>query len=157
MPPEAKSHHEALSAALRERDPDFIRRSLPFTWSLIAGWFRPDIRGLAQIPTHDPVLLVGNHSAGNVAPDTLAFTLAFYRYFGVDRRFFQLAHHLVMKAPWLSLLRRYGTIEATWENARAAIDCGAAVLIYPGGDGETTGRPGMATGSSSPGARDSFA
>jgi 1-acyl-sn-glycerol-3-phosphate acyltransferase len=136
-PPETKSPGEVLPAALRERDPDFIRRSLPFTWPLIVGWFRPDIRGLARIPSHDPVLLVGNHSGGNVAPDTLAFTLAFYRHFGVERPFFQLAHHLVMKAPWLSLLHRYGTIEATWENARAAVDRGAAVLVYPGGDWET--------------------
>lgn len=124
-------------AALRERDPGFIRRSLPFTWPLIAGWFRPDIRGLARIPAHGPLLLVGNHSGGNVAPDTLAFTLAFYRHFGVERPLFQLAHHLVMRAPWLSLLRKYGMIEATWENAQAAIGRGASVLIYPGGDWET--------------------
>jgi 1-acyl-sn-glycerol-3-phosphate acyltransferase len=121
---------------LNERDPDFIQRSLPFTWPLIAAWFRPDIRGLDRIPRSGPVLLVGNHSGGNVAPDTLAFTLGFYRHFGVERSFFQLAHHLVMRAPWLSLLRKYGTIEASRENAQAALDSGAAVLVYPGGDWE---------------------
>jgi len=41
-----------------------------------------------------------------------------------------------MKAPWLSLVRRYGTVEASWENARAAFEMGAAVLVYPGGDWE---------------------
>jgi 1-acyl-sn-glycerol-3-phosphate acyltransferase len=128
---------EVHPVALRERDRGFIRRSLPFTWPLIASWFRPDIRGLARIPARGPLLLVGNHSGGNVAPDTLVFTLAFYRHFGVERPFFQLAHHLVMKAPWLSLLRKYGMIEATWENAQAAVDRGASVLIYPGGDWET--------------------
>ncbi len=60
----------------------------------------------------------------------------FYRRFGVERPFFQLAHHLVMRAPWLSLLRCYGMIEATASNARAALDRGAAVLVYPGGDWE---------------------
>ena len=125
-----------VPAALRERDPDYVRRSLPFTWPLIAAWFRPDIRGLDRIPADGPVLLVGNHSGGNVAPDTLAFTLAFYRHFGAGRSFFQLAHHLVMTAPWLSLLRRYGTVEATWENTLAALNQGAAVLVYPGGDWE---------------------
>src|SRR4249920_1654783 len=109
-------HGRVVHEALSERDPDCIRRSLPFTWGLIASWFRPDIRGLDRIPARGPVLLVGNHSGGNVAPDTLAFTLGFYRRFGVERSFFQLAHHLVMRAPWLSLLRRYGTIEASWEN-----------------------------------------
>ncbi len=126
-----------LPAGLQERDPDFIRRALPLTWPLIAAWFRPDIRGLARIPARGPVLLVGNHSGGNVAPDTLAFTLGFYRHFGVDRAFFQLAHHLVIRTPWLSLLRKYGMIEATWENARTAVDRGAALLVYPGGDWET--------------------
>ena len=127
----------AVPEALSERDPDYIRRFLPLTWPLIAAWFRPDIRGLDRIPARGPLLLVGNHSGGNVAPDTLAFTLAFYRHFGVERPFFQLAHHLVMRAPWLSLLRKYGMIEATWENAQAALGRGAAVLIYPGGDWET--------------------
>ena len=128
---------ELVPAVLRERDPDYIRRSLRFTWPLIAAWFRPEIRGLGRIPAEGPVLLIGNHSGGNVAPDTLALTLGFYRHFGVERPFFQLAHHLVMRAPWLSLLRKYGTIEATRANAESALESGAAVLIYPGGDWET--------------------
>ena len=28
---------------------------------------------------------VGNHSGGNLTPDTIVFTLAFYGYFGVER------------------------------------------------------------------------
>jgi 1-acyl-sn-glycerol-3-phosphate acyltransferase len=136
LAPSAARSPEVLPVALRERDPDYIRRSLGWAWRLIATWFRPEIRGLARIPADGPVLLVGNHSGGNVAPDTLAFTLGFYRRYGVERPFFQLAHHLVMRAPWLSMLRKYGTIEASWENARAAVDRGAAVLIYPGGDWE---------------------
>jgi len=133
--PTPSSSNGAL-ATLQERDANYIRRSLPLLWPLIAAWFRPDIRGLDRIPAQGPVLLVGNHSGGNVAPDTLALTLGFYRRFGVERPFFQLAHHLVMRAPWLSLLRRYGTIEASWENARAAVEGGGAVLVYPGGDWE---------------------
>ena len=131
-----KSRRGTVPEVLGERDPDYVRRSLPFTWPLIAAWFRPDIRGLDRIPANGPVLLVGNHSGGNVAPDTLAFTLGFYRRFGVERPFYQLAHHLVMEAPLLSLLRKYGTIEAGRGNARAALDAGAAVLVYPGGDWE---------------------
>jgi 1-acyl-sn-glycerol-3-phosphate acyltransferase len=127
---------QAIPIALSERDPGYIRRSLPFTWPLIAAWFRPEIRDLGRIPATGPVLLVGNHSGGNVAPDTLAFTLAFYRRFGVERPFYQLAHHLVMQAPWLSLLRKYGTIEASQADAQAALAIGSAVLVYPGGDWE---------------------
>jgi 1-acyl-sn-glycerol-3-phosphate acyltransferase len=127
---------ETIRAALSERDAGYIRRSLPFTWPLIATWFRPEIRDLDRISATGPVLLVGNHSGGNVAPDTLVFTLAFYRRFGVERPFFQLAHHLVIQAPWLSFLRKYGTIEATQAGAQAALAIGSAVLVYPGGDWE---------------------
>jgi 1-acyl-sn-glycerol-3-phosphate acyltransferase len=77
----------ALSTRLPERDVDYIRASVGRTWALLAAWFRPDIRGLEQIPAEGPVLLVGNHSGGNVAPDTLAFTMAFYRHFGPERPF----------------------------------------------------------------------
>jgi len=133
----ASTGPSSLPPDLRRRDPGYIRATLPIAWPLIATWFRPEVSGLELIPPTGAVLLVGNHSGGNVVPDTLAFTLAFYRRFGVDRPFFQLAHHLVMRAPWLSGLRRYGTIEASWDNARAALDCGAATLVYPGGDWET--------------------
>ena len=34
------------------------------------------------------MLLVGNHSGGNLTPDTGVFTLAFNTYFGVERRFY---------------------------------------------------------------------
>ena len=123
--------------ALRARDVGWIDRTVPLVWPLLKAWFRPDVRGLERIPADGPVLLVGNHSGGNVAPDTLVFTTAFIRHFGARRPFFQLAHRLVVAAPWLRLLRRYGTVIASHENARAALRAGAAVLVYPGGDWET--------------------
>jgi 1-acyl-sn-glycerol-3-phosphate acyltransferase len=82
------------------------------------------------------VLLVGNHSGGNLTPDTSVFTLAFSTYFGVERRFHQLAHNLVLSMPGLGWLRRYGTVAATPANAERALDAGAALLVYPGGDYE---------------------
>ena len=127
----------ARRRALRARDVDWIDRTVPLVWPLLKAWFRPDVRGLERIPADGPVLLVGNHSGGNVAPDTLVFTTAFIRHFGARRPFFQLAHRLVVAAPWLRLLRRYGTVIASHENARAALRAGAAVLVYPGGDWET--------------------
>jgi len=116
------------------RDPAFIRRAAPLMWPVVERWFRPDIRGLDRIPSDGPVLLVGNHSGGNVAPDTVAFSLAFVRHFGADRPFFQLAHDLVAGAPPLAWLHRFGTVRASWPNAERALDAGAAVLVYPGGD-----------------------
>src|SRR5919112_548764 len=124
------------TADLDERDPDYIRETLPGLWMLASFYFRADVRGLERIPAEGPVLLVGNHSGGNLTPDTLVFTLAFSTYFGVERRFFQLAHNLVLAMPGLGSLRRYGTVAASSENARKALDSGAALLVYPGGDYE---------------------
>src|SRR5919202_761878 len=123
-------------ADLDERDPDYIRETLPGLWLLASFYFRADVRGLENIPAEGPVLLVGNHSGGNMTPDTLVFTLAFNTYFGVERRFYQLAHNLVLAMPQLATLRKYGTVAASSANAAKALDSGAALLVYPGGDYE---------------------
>jgi len=123
-------------ADLDQRDPDYIRDQLPGTWLLASLYFRADVRGLHRIPAEGPVLLVGNHSGGNVPPDTFVFTLAFCSYFGVERPFYQLAHNLVVSAPPLGWLRKFGTVAATPENARLALESGSALLVYPGGDYE---------------------
>ena len=67
-------------ADLDERDPDFIRERLPGLWLLASLYFRGEVRGLGNIPESGPVLLVGNHSGGNLTPDTNVFTLAFCAY-----------------------------------------------------------------------------
>src|SRR5438309_12011788 len=121
-------------ADLDERDPDYIRENLPWLWLLASLWFRGEVRGLGNIPGSGPVLLVGNHSGGNMTPDTVVFTLAFSTYFGVERAFYQLAHNLVLSMPGLGFLRKFGTVAASRANARQALDSGAALLVYPGGD-----------------------
>jgi 1-acyl-sn-glycerol-3-phosphate acyltransferase len=123
-------------ADLDERDPDYIRETLPRLWMLASLYFRAEVRGLEHIPEEGPVLVVGNHSGGNLTPDTHVFTLAFTTYFGVERRFHQLAHNLVLSMPGLGWLRKYGTVAATPQNAERALDQGAALLVYPGGDYE---------------------
>jgi len=79
---------------------------------------------------------VGNHSGGNLTPDTQVFTLAFITYFGVERLYYQLAHNLVLAMPGLGFLRKFGTVAASPQNADLALDRGAALLVYPGGDYE---------------------
>jgi 1-acyl-sn-glycerol-3-phosphate acyltransferase len=123
-------------ADLDERDPDYIREQLPLFWLFSSLWFRGEVRGLGNVPDEGPVLLVGNHSGGNMIPDTMVFTVAFSTYFGVERPFYQLAHNLVLSLPGLSWLRKFGTVAASPENARKALSSGAALLVYPGGDYE---------------------
>lgn len=122
---------------LEARDPDYIRATLPAYRLLTDLYFRPKVRGLEHIPAEGPVLLVGNHSGGTLIADTFAFGHAFYTHFGADRRFHQLAHDLVFAVPGLGSLSAYGAVPASQENAERALDAGAALLVYPGGDQET--------------------
>src|SRR5947209_8005809 len=125
-------------ADLDERDPDYIRETLPGLWLLASFYYRADVRGLEHIPAEGPVLLVGNHSGGTLIADTFVFAQAFYDHFGVQRRFHQLAHDLVFRTPGLrTLVERYGTVPASPANMGRALSRDAALLVYPGGDHET--------------------
>ena len=121
---------------LDNRDPDFMREVLPATWLFVTAWFRPDIRGLHHIPGEGPVLIVGNHTGGASSPEVHISQLAVSTYFGVERPHYQLAHRMVLNSPIGWLLRRFGTIEADPDNAAKALDAGAIVTVFPGGDHE---------------------
>jgi 1-acyl-sn-glycerol-3-phosphate acyltransferase len=123
---------------LDERDPKYIRETLPALRALSRVYFRADVRGLSNIPAAGPVLLVGNHSGGTLIADTFVFAQAFYDHFGPERQFHQLAHDLVFNVPGArALVQRYGTIPASPENMERALLRKAALLVYPGGDHET--------------------
>ncbi|HEY2438493.1 MAG TPA: lysophospholipid acyltransferase family protein [Solirubrobacteraceae bacterium] len=143
------------SADLDTRDTDYIRETLPGLWMLASIYFRADVRGLHHIQKEGPVLLVGNHSGGMMAPDLFVFVLAFSTYFGVERRFFQLAHNGVVASPAGRMVRKYGTVAADPKNAELALESGAAVLVYPGGDYEVF-RPSWESGKVDFGGRKGF-
>jgi 1-acyl-sn-glycerol-3-phosphate acyltransferase len=115
-------------------DADHIARTIPVLNPLLSAYFRSEVRGIENVPAEGPALLVGNHSGGTMIVDTFLFTFAFYKHFGPDRRFHQLAHDIAARIPGL---RRYGTLVASHENAQRAFGVGAPVLVYPGGDVET--------------------
>src|SRR3954471_5821239 len=117
-------------------DPEYIRRVLPMWRAVMGTYFRGEVRGLDNIPDEGPSLLVGNHSGGTLIADTFVFAGEFYDHFGPDRRFHQLAHDIAARMPGTGI-PRWGTVVASHDNARAAFDKGAPVLVYPGGDYET--------------------
>jgi 1-acyl-sn-glycerol-3-phosphate acyltransferase len=120
------------------RDPEHIRRTLPGMKAFSELYHRGEVRGLENIPDDGPVLLVGNHSGGTLISDTFVFSAAFYDHFGPARDFHQLAHDMVFRVPGVrELVSRWGTVPASPENMKRALDRGAALLVYPGGDHET--------------------
>src|SRR3954447_16327576 len=117
-------------------DPDYIRRVLPIWRAVLGNYFRSEVRGMDNIPSSGPALLVGNHSGGTLIADTFVFATEFYTHFGPQRRFHQLAHDVAARIPATGI-SRWGTVGASHDNARKAFDKGAPVLVYPGGDYET--------------------
>ncbi len=141
---------------LNERDPAYIRETLPALRALSKLYFRADVRGLDNIPATGPVLMVGNHSGGTMIADTFVFAQAFYDRFGPERQFHQLAHDLLFKVPGVrALVQRFGTIPASPANMKRALDRGAALLVYPGGDHEAY-RPSWRSGEIGFGGRTGF-
>ena len=135
IPADKKAWIAGAAAQLDARDPEFIRYQLPGMWLLATLYFRAEVRGLERIPEEGPVLFVGNHSGGNMTPDSVVFLLAFNTYFGVDRPIHILAHSLVTSWPLIGPLgRRWGIVTAGPRVAEAALARGACVLVYPGGD-----------------------
>ena len=119
-------------------DPAYIRKTLPALRAMSKLYFRAEVHDLENIPAEGPVLLVGNHSGGTLIADTFVFAQAFYDEFGPLRRFHQLAHDLVFKVPGArASLSKYGTVPASPENMRRALERDAALLVYPGGDHES--------------------
>ena len=126
------------SGTFDSRDPDLIRENLPFNWLVATLYFRAKVDGIENIPDRGPVLLVGNHSGGNYIPDSFILGMAFATYFGAERPFYALTHSAAMAMPLVGkILKAFGSIPATRENADEALGKGAAVLVYPGGDIET--------------------
>ena len=127
-----------FSGTFEQRDPDLIRENLPLNWLLATLYFRARVDGLDNIPDVGPALLVGNHSGGNYIPDSFILGMAFATYFGAERPWFALTHSAAMAMPILGkMLKSFGSIPASRENADEALRRGACVLVYPGGDVET--------------------
>jgi 1-acyl-sn-glycerol-3-phosphate acyltransferase len=127
-----------FSGTFDQRDPDLIRENLPLNWLLATLYFRAKVDGLDNIPDVGPTLLVGNHSGGNYIPDSFILGMAFATYFGAERPWFALTHSAAMAMPIIGpILKSFGSIPATRENADEALRRGACVLVYPGGDIET--------------------
>lgn len=123
---------------LERRNPEHIRRTLPSMKAYGDVYHRAEVRGLENIPEDGPVLLVGNHSGGTLIADTFVFSAHFYEHFGPSREFHQLAHDMVFRVPGArALVAPWGTVPANPENMKRALDKGAALLVYPGGDWET--------------------
>jgi 1-acyl-sn-glycerol-3-phosphate acyltransferase len=115
-------------------DPTFTKQVTDTIGPLIKRYYRAEVRNLDNVPPAGGALVVSNHSGGMFTPDVFIFSPAFYHTFGYDRPVYTLGHYGLFLGPMDGWLRRLGVIEASRENAAAALHSGAVVLVFPGGD-----------------------
>lgn len=130
----AKAAERARPHALDARDPRFIERVAPLFGALYDTCFRCETELVEPLP-EGPFLAVANHNGMTGTPDMFCHMVAFWRLFGAARAAYGLMHDVPFRLPaagaWLNAV---GALAANPENARRALGCGAAVLVFPGGD-----------------------
>jgi 1-acyl-sn-glycerol-3-phosphate acyltransferase len=121
--------------SLDDRDPKIIEKLIPFVGWVYQDYFRVQTDGWEHIPKTGKVLLIGSHNGGLPAPDTVMMAYDWFQQFGTDRLAYALMDPKIWQfLPGLAhLATQVGTIRPNPNLVRAALDRGAAVLIYPGG------------------------
>ena len=123
----------AIREQLASRDPEFMSQWWPFVRQAQRIWHRPQVRGIERVP-EGACLIVSNHSGGMLSMDAPILFEAFAEHHGMQRPAYLLAHDALFKTPLGNLMRRWGIVPAQPGVARAALDDGGAVLVFPGGD-----------------------
>ena len=132
----ARDHAPEDPLALR--DPDYIRRTLPALRTMSRRYFRAEVTGLDNIPAEGRCCWSATTRAGPSSSTRSSSRRPSTTTSVPTALFHQLAHDLVFKVPGLrALVAPFGTVPASPKNMRTALDRGAALLVYPGGDHET--------------------
>jgi 1-acyl-sn-glycerol-3-phosphate acyltransferase len=83
------------------------------------------------------MLVLGNHSGGQMPPDIPVLLTAWWRERGEDEPIYALFHSFFLGLPGVGpTMERAGAIEADRAQAEAILRSGAVLIDYPGGDHE---------------------
>lgn len=133
---------ELLRVQLDDSDPDardveFIARTgKPFCDWLSQRYFRVEIEGLEHVP-EPPFIAVAIHSGGALLADVWPILSAWWDRFPPEQPAYALVHDAAFRVPLVrNLLIKLGALRACTENAELALDRGAALMIFPGGDSD---------------------
>ncbi len=125
---------ELVQADLAMRDGAYVARLAPVLGRLMRLYFRSEVRGMDAVPAEGGALLVSNHSGGLLPMDVPIIVAAFVEEFGAGRPLYVLAPDLLFTGLAAPMVRRFGLMPATRENAAAILDSGAVTVVFPGGD-----------------------
>jgi 1-acyl-sn-glycerol-3-phosphate acyltransferase len=130
----AKARARVAPYDLDARDPDFIARLMPLLEIFYDHYFRCETELECDMP-EGPVLAVANHNGMTGTPDMFCHMVAFWRRYGFSAPAYGLMHDVPFQVPgagpWLNAC---GAIAASPHNAMRALERGAKVLVFPGGD-----------------------
>lgn len=131
------SNHKSDTSgwSLSKRDPKFIESFMPVWEWLYRYYFRVQTSGWHHIPDSGQVLLVGSHNGGMPSPDLHMTAYDWFRRFGAERPVYGLMHRYAWEiSPFTAdFAQKIGAIRAHPKVASAALDIGASLLVYPGG------------------------
>ncbi|MBX7069723.1 MAG: acyltransferase family protein [Microthrixaceae bacterium] len=141
MPPSEKARSGTSESSLSSeigaaRDPEFLRAARPILeW--YAAYFRSEVRGFDRLPARGPMLVVGNHSGGQMTPDIPVLLTAWWRERGEEEPVYALFHSFFLGLPGVGpVMARGGAVEAGPAAAEAVLRSGATLIDFPGGDHE---------------------
>lgn len=99
---------------------------------------RPTLSGIENLPQRGPYLLIANHSAGLGITEIFTFYSLYLERQG-ERSLAGFALPLDWHIPGLRfLVTAAGAIPSTYEHAHQALEKDVPILLFPGGDHETT-------------------
>ncbi|NVB37020.1 1-acyl-sn-glycerol-3-phosphate acyltransferase [Pseudenhygromyxa sp. WMMC2535] len=97
---------------------------------------RPRLEGLEHLPRDRPFLLVANHSGGMALAELSSFAALYAERLGGEPPLAGFALPLGFHGPMAPLHRALGSVPSTYAHAYEALEGGASLLVFPGGDHE---------------------
>ena len=119
--------------AIDGRASESVASVMPFLRLAMKGYFRSEVRDMDRLPDGG-VLIVSNHSGGLIPMDVPIIAVGIADEFGPGRPLYTLSHDLLFTGPLGAIMRRFGMIPATRENAHEVLTSGGATIVFPGGD-----------------------
>ncbi|HEY3446918.1 MAG TPA: 1-acyl-sn-glycerol-3-phosphate acyltransferase [Myxococcales bacterium] len=136
-------HPRWWAARAHPGEPGQLSPSIARAFDRLGGLIRiahaPTIEGLENLPESGAFLLVANHSGGIAVSEIASFGWLWRSRIGADRKLAGLGHPFGFSLwPISFFVRRLGMVPSTREHALAALARGIPVLVFPGGDYETS-------------------
>ncbi len=121
--------------SLEGRDPELLKKVMPFMGWLYQHYYRVKTSGWEHIPIDENIMLVGSHNGGLPAPDMHMMLYDWCDRFGTEKPLYGLMHPSVWKAspPAAHIATQMGAVRAHPKMGLAALNHKANIALYPGG------------------------